>query len=304
MVTLTRQITHHERGGFRVRAPSTGRDDTSVTKAKVTTASLAHSSSPGSISSARLLLTPRFRSSQHRDERVQPSRASGGIPDPSPAYLVHASLPPLLLPHPRQILVVIDLNGTLLYRPKRKYRTEFIERPHARRFLSYCLDTFHVVIWSSAKSQNVRAMCEQLMEPEQFRTVVAMWGRDKFGLDSADYNRRVQCYKRLSTLWAATDVARTHPRFDEGVRWSQADTVLIDDSLEKARSEPYNLIRIPEFFGDPNEPGYILPQIHDYINECSRQADISTYIRVSPFQAKANFMLGAPAIANAAAPAA
>ncbi|KAK7747196.1 hypothetical protein SLS62_009138 [Diatrype stigma] len=241
---------------------------------------------------------------EKRDERAQPSRASGGIPNPTPEYLVHASLPPLLLPHPRQILVVIDLNGTLLFRPSRKNPSQFVERPHARRFLSYCIDTFHVAIWSSAKPDNVRRMCDQLMTPEQRQRVVAIWGRDKFGLDAADYNRRVQCYKRLGALWGAHEVARTHPRFDEGVRWSQADTVLIDDSLEKARSEPYNLVPIPEFMGDPNEPGYILPQVHDYINECSRQADISTYIRMSPFQSKANFMLGAPAVANAAAPAA
>lgn len=222
---------------------------------------------------------------------MQPSAASGGIPDPTPTYLVHASLPPLLLPHPRQILVVIDLNGTLLFRPSRKNPTHFIERPHARRFLSYCVETFTVVIWSSAKPENVRRMCAQLLTPKQHERVVAMWGRDKFGLTSADYNRRVQCYKRLSALWDNPEVARSHPTYANGGRWNQANTVLVDDSLEKARSEPYNLIPIPEFMGDHNEPGDVLPQVHDYINECSRQADISTYIRMSPFQSRVNFEL-------------
>ncbi|RYP25912.1 hypothetical protein DL768_011676 [Monosporascus sp. mg162] len=196
-----------------------------------------------------------------RDMRSKPSAASGGVPDPSPTYLAHASLPPLLLPYPRKILVVIDLNGTLLYRPNRKNPSSFIERPHARRFLSYCVETFVVVIWSSAKPDNVRKMCDQLMTPEQQKKVVAIWGRDKFGLSKSDYKQRVQCYKRLSALWSAPEVATSHPNYANGGRWSQADTVLVDDSLEKARSEPYNLIPIPEFMGDRNEPGYILPQI-------------------------------------------
>lgn len=254
----------------------------------------------------RIVANTRFRSNRSprrakspqfppQDERTQPSAASGGVPNPSPTYLVHASLPPLLLPHPRQILVVIDLNGTLLYRPSRKNPSQFVERPHARRFLAYCVETFTVVIWSSAKPDNVRRMCAQLMTPEQHERVVAIWGRDKFGLSSPDYNRRVQCYKRLSALWGSPEVARSHPAYASGGRWSQANTVLVDDSLEKARSEPYNLIQIPEFMGDHNEAGYILPQVHDYINECSRQADISTYIRMLPFQSKANFELGSSA---------
>ncbi|RYP76221.1 hypothetical protein DL770_007263 [Monosporascus sp. CRB-9-2] len=232
--------------------------------------------------------------SMPRDTRSKPSAASGGVPNPSPTYLAHASLPPLLLPYPRKILVVIDLNGTLLYRPNRKNPSSFIERPHARRFLSYCIETFVVAIWSSAKPDNVRKMCDQLMTPTQQKKVVAIWGRDKFGLSRSDYKQRVQCYKRLSALWSAPEVARSHPNYANGSRWGQADTVLVDDSLEKARSEPYNLIPIPEFMGDRNEPGYILPQVHDYINECSLQANISTYIRVSPFQSRANFVLGNP----------
>ena len=232
------------------------------------------------------------RSNKPRDERSVPSKQSGGVPDPSPLYLVHASLPSLRLPHPRKILVVIDLNGTLLYRPNKRNPSHFIERPHARRFLSYCIETFTVAIWSSAKPDNVRKMCAQLMTPEQHRKVVAIWGRDKFGLSSSDYNLRVQCYKRLTTLWNAPEVASSHPNYANGGRWNQADTVLVDDSIEKGRSEPYNIIPLPEFKGDANEDGFILPQVHDYINNCASQADISTYIRVSPFQPNANFKLG------------
>ncbi|KAI1466421.1 HAD-like domain-containing protein [Daldinia caldariorum] len=219
-----------------------------------------------------------------RDKKTEPSAASGGVPDPSPEYLALAAYPPFQLPYARKILVVIDLNGTLLYRPSRHNPTSFVERPHARTFLRYCIDTFKVVIWSSAKSNNVKRMCAQLLTPEQLSRVVAVWGRERFGLSPDDYNTRVICYKRLSALWADPTVAASHPEFAEGKRWSQADTLLVDDSIEKARSEPYNIIEIPEFEGHATEPGFVLPQVHDYINECARQADVSTYIRNQPFK--------------------
>ncbi|KAA8572878.1 hypothetical protein EYC84_003443 [Monilinia fructicola] len=68
------------------------------------------------------------------------------------------------------------------------------------------------------------------------------------------------------------------------------NTVLIDDSSEKARSEPYNLIEIPEFFGDHKEVGDILPQVHDFLNFLSMHENVSAAIRHSPFvpQPKAN----------------
>jgi hypothetical protein len=223
--------------------------------------------------------------------RVVPSAASGGVPLPTPAYMAESLLPPFILPAPRQILVVIDLNGTMLYRPNRKNPTRFVQRPYATRFLSYCIETFSVVIWSSAKPENVYRMCRELLTPAQLDKVVAVWARDKFGLSKSDYTQRVMCYKRLSTLWNSPEVACRHPNAAQGGKWSQRDTVLVDDSLEKATTEPFNLVQIPEFMGDAEEPGYILPQVHDYLNECSRQADISSYVRVSPFKARLDFSL-------------
>ncbi|KAI8625141.1 HAD-like domain-containing protein [Xylariaceae sp. FL1651] len=226
-----------------------------------------------------------------RDKITSPSKASGGVPDPTPEYLALASHPPLLLPHPRNILVVIDMNGTLLYRPNRRDPTRFVERPYARPFLSYCINTFTVVIWSSARPDNVNNMCKQLLTSEDRSKVVAVWGRDSFGLSQDDYNQRVQCYKRLSMLWNNPVVAASHPMAATGEKWSQLNTVLVDDSLEKARSEPYNLVQIPEFEGNAKEPGFVLPQVHDYLNDCSRQTNISAYMRDIPFKIKPGFTL-------------
>lgn len=225
---------------------------------------------------------------------VVPSKASGGVPNPTKAYITQSATAPSLLSQPRNILVIIDLNGTLLHRPNHKKTSTFIERPFTRTFLDYCLRTFTVAIWSSAKPENVRKMVPQILSPQDQRKLVAVWGRDTLGLSADDYNQRVQCYKRLEAIWDDPGVAASHPEAADGKRWDQTNTVLIDDSKEKARSQPYNIIQLPEFQGDTSEQGYVLPQVHDYLNECAYQRDISSFIREKPFKFDPSFELGGP----------
>ncbi|KAF8859565.1 HAD-like protein [Acephala macrosclerotiorum] len=221
---------------------------------------------------------------ESRDKKVSPSKASGGIPDPTDVYLAASNITPQPLLQPQHLLVVIDLNGTLLYRPTRRHPTKFIARPNTAPFLKYCVDTFSVVIWSSAKPENVTNMCNAILTKDLRKKVIAVWGRNKFGLSDTDFNLRVQCYKRLTTLWDDPLIAKSHPEYNFGGRWDQSNTVLVDDSLEKARSEPFNLIEVPEFFGDEYEQGHILPQVHDYLNHLSMHSDVSGCIRSSPFK--------------------
>ncbi|KAL7931237.1 HAD-like domain-containing protein [Trichoderma chlorosporum] len=229
-----------------------------------------------------------------RDERVAPSKASGGIPNPTPLYIAQALAPPSSLRQPRRILVVVDLNGTLLYRPNKRNPFNFIQRPHAREFLDYCVDTFHVAIWSSARPENVDKMVSQLLSPQQRARCLVVWGRDRFGLSPADYSARVQCYKRLSSIWDDPRVAAAHPAAARGQRWDQTNTVLVDDSAEKGRSEPYNILQLPEFEGLANEPANVLPQVHDYLNALCYQANISSYMRERPFRIDSNYRLPPP----------
>lgn len=228
----------------------------------------------------------RLKEAGHSDPIVKPSAASGGIPEPSPGYLLRASFTTNRLISPRPLLVVLDLNGTLLFRPYRKQPRHFVARPHAHTFLDYITTRFWVVVWSSARPQNVGSMIDSLLPRGASRDrLVAVWSRDDLGLSRDDYNRRVQVYKRLSRLWADNRVARSHPDFAAaGTRWGQGDTVLVDDSVEKARSEPHNLICVPEWVGDMKEEPQVLPRVHDYINELCYQSDVSTYIRANPFR--------------------
>ncbi|KAI0600461.1 HAD-like domain-containing protein [Biscogniauxia sp. FL1348] len=233
---------------------------------------------------SKRMLTP-------KEAIVPPSQASGGVPDPTSEYLRLASETPRTLSQPKKILVIFDLNGTLLHRPNRFFASRFIERPYTRTFLEYCIKTFTVAIWSSTRPENIRKMLSQILTPELQSQVVAIWGRDKFGLTPEDYRQRVQCYKRLTLLWDTPEVAEAHPDFLNGGRWSQKDTVLVDDSSEKSRAQPYNLLRVPEFEGDSYEPNFILPQVHDYLNECSRQENVSAYIKANPFKLNPDYLL-------------
>lgn len=231
--------------------------------------------------------SPRSNSKNGRAAITAPSQASGGIPNPAPSYLARASFLPQRRAEPGPLLVVIDLNGTVLFRPDRRKSHSFRRRPHTDTFVSYCVETFWVVFWSSARPENVRRMVETLVSPEQLTRVVAVWGRDRFGLTPDDYNARTQCYKRLTALWDDPVVRASFPADRpgfEGKCWDQGNTVLIDDSVEKARSEPHNAITIPEFTGDTNESLDILPKVHDYLNELCFQEDVSTYVRANPFK--------------------
>jgi hypothetical protein len=216
--------------------------------------------------------------------RKIPSKASGGVPDPTPQYMAQANLSPERLLQPRRILIIMDLNGTLLYRPNKRRPFNFVERPHAKTFINYCLDAFHVAIWSSARPDNVHKMVEQLLTPEQREQVLVVWGRDSFGLSEGDYNAKVQVYKRLTTVWTNPRVMAAHPQAHKGGLWNQSNTILVDDSLEKGRSEPFNTLTLPEFSGLSTEMPNVLPQVHDYLNELAYQADISRFVRQSPFK--------------------
>lgn len=220
--------------------------------------------------------------SPKRDAKRAPSLASGGVPYASHTYLATSSLLPFPSPQPRPLLVIIDLNGTLVHRPSRRSNpTSFQPRPHASPFLHYVITTFTTMIWSSAKPENVHSMTDRLLDPADRASLLALWGREAFGFTEKDYNDRVQCYKRLSRVWQDPAVRGSHPM---GQVWDQTNTVLIDDSAEKARSEPHNLIEIPEFLGEEGLEEDILPQVHTYLNTLSMQGDVSRYIRAHPFR--------------------
>ena len=205
------------------------------------------------------------------------------VPTPSAQYIAEAHIAPRRVQAPQRLLIIIDLNGTVLFRPSRNTPTYFIRRPKVEGFFEYLLANHEVMVWSSARPANVERMCDRLFAPEQRKQLVAIWGRDTLGLSSEQYSNKVQVYKRLHQIWQKPELAKV-----KGIEWNQSNTLLIDDSLEKAMGEPYNAIQIPEFRGNLSkkvESKDVLLQVERYLEEVKWWDNVSSFVRKHKFVA-------------------
>jgi len=196
-------------------------------------------------------------------------------PEPTSPYLTRAATPPTRLLKSQSLLLVLDLNGTLLHRPGRS--TGYIPRQSLDPFLSYCLREHYILIWSSATPHNVSGICKQLFPPPKRALLLGEWGRDTLDLTPEQYSQRVQVYKRLSRVWDDAAIQRRHPTWREGGRWGQWNTVLIDDSVKKASQEPFNHVEVPEFAGRERK-GDVLGQVTGWLEEARGWADVSGFV--------------------------
>ncbi|RMY91514.1 hypothetical protein D0862_09704 [Hortaea werneckii] len=205
------------------------------------------------------------------------------IPRPIPTfnYVKTANEESKTLDKPRPLLIILDLNGTLLFRKSRG--ASFVGRPKVQEFLQYLLAKHKVMVWSSATPTNVELMCDKLFAPHQKDKLVGIWGRDTLHLSPTQYNQKVQVYKQLRWAWGDHIVASSAPPLTG--EWDQENTVLIDDSEEKAASEPYNLLKIDEYEGTAEQDELdVLGQVVEYLQKLSRQSNVSAYMREHPFQ--------------------
>jgi len=205
------------------------------------------------------------------------------IPIPTRQYLLQAVSQPRKVDVLRPLLLVVDLNGTLVER--KKGTSKFVARPNLARFLDYVLENHTMIIWSSAHPDNVTKVCQSLFSEDQRRKVVGEWGRDTLDLTAAQYKEKVQVYKRLDKIWQNETIRHTHPAAEEGGTWDQSNTVLIDDSRLKAAAQPHNLLEIPEFKNTPEQRQTdVLKQVAGYLEELRTQADVSTFVGKRSFR--------------------
>jgi NLI interacting factor-like phosphatase len=121
---------------------------------------------------------------------------------------------------------------------------EFNIRPGVHLLLDYLFENHVVMVYSSARPENVQAMVDALASKKRAKSLAAVWGRDKLELTPAQYNEKVQVYKKLEKVWQDERIQATCPGKQ---RWNQTNTVLVDDSHLKALSQPHNLIQVSEF---------------------------------------------------------
>ena len=208
------------------------------------------------------------------------------MPVPTADYLFQASSTPRRTSNPQSLLIVLDLNGTLLAR--RRHSNQVLPRPNLGNFLRYCLENHTVMIWSSAQPASVDVMCEKIFQPQQRLNLLREWARDTLDLTEYDYYEKVQVYKRLDRIWDNSILQSQYVDFNhhkEGI-WSQANTVLIDDSLVKARKQPYNHIEVPEYTLQSGAEGgmKVLNQVVAYLEELRKWNDVSCFIKGNHFE--------------------
>lgn len=177
-------------------------------------------------------------------------------------------------------------------------------RPGISEFLEWLINgrndhhRHKAMVWSSAKPENVNVMVAKLFSPPQRSKLAAVWARDKLGLTQQQYLNKVQVYKQLEKIWTDPGVDACYPGYsypmadqsggeywvEEGGWWDQTNTVLVDDTILKAASEPYNLLQISEFENRPDQKvDTTLHEVRKYIEELARYSDVSAYMKRYPF---------------------
>ncbi|KAI2818429.1 hypothetical protein CBS63078_991 [Aspergillus niger] len=233
---------------------------------------------PGSSSRARASPRPR---SKRFDSPTPPKRAM-----PTPAYLEQSSKPAKRNSWSQPLLVILDLNGTLVHRPDRYMPPRFKRRAGLDIFIQTLMQKYKVMIWSSARPPTVDGICRQLFINDSRTQIVAEWHREHFNLTPQQYDAKIQVYKTLSTVWADEKVQASYPNpKDLGssvpatfqkTRWDQTNTILIDDTRLKASSEPSNLLEIPTFDGSSGaEDAATLTKVLQMLEELSLHDDVS-----------------------------
>ncbi|KAG8880883.1 hypothetical protein FRB98_004687 [Tulasnella sp. 332] len=163
---------------------------------------------------------------------------------PSEGYLQSSLQPSLLCPvsttNPK--LLILDLNGTLVYRSPRNRRQNRVitPRPYMEPFTRYVTHEgsgLQTMIWSSAQPVNVEKMARACFGEEGVKNLKAIWARDTLGLSQRDYGRKVQTVKDLNLVW-------------KKLPFTALDTILLDDSRLKAHLQPYNHLILTEYDSD------------------------------------------------------
>ncbi|OCH84942.1 hypothetical protein OBBRIDRAFT_740716 [Obba rivulosa] len=183
---------------------------------------------------------------------------------PSPTYLALAQDQPSRLSDPTDSrkLLILDLNGTLVFRsqgghrPRPRYPYEdgaqqdgppvprlrpVHPRPYMPAFRQYLFAAetkawLDVMIWSSAQPHSVADMVDKSFGGDK-DGLLAIWARDTLGL-SQDHYPSTPRSSRSPSPTAARSPARVH---------SALTTLLLDDSPRKAELQPYNHVCIGEY---------------------------------------------------------
>lgn len=206
-------------------------------------------------------------------QTMNPLQSAAGQ-KPSRAYL-QLSIEKSIYPsqQPKKQLLILDLNGTLISRMKcgkTKAKKPFYARPHYQAFLDFIFKHFEVMVWSSARQQNVERMCHIFTEPLKL-----VWSRSHLQLSQQQFHSNTDTIKDLDIVWKHF--------LNE---YNATNTIVIDDSPSKLVLQPYNLIHIRTFNYEEIHEGYTdneLLKVMKYLDTVRLHSNIANHVRSEPF---------------------
>ncbi|KAJ3344170.1 hypothetical protein HDU83_005371 [Entophlyctis luteolus] len=184
--------------------------------------------------------------------------------------------PPPVAHRPKhQLLLVLDINGTLIDRLGRGAERSLANknplcpaapdltlnnhrvylRPYLDAFFRFLFSNFHVAAWTSAMPQNSGPLVEYIFEPfGGAENLEFVWNRQHCIVEPTPDNP-YNSVKDLRMIWKARDTvlaAHSHEKgnfekTNERGIWNEHNTILIDDSASKSCRTPRNHLLVPTF---------------------------------------------------------
>ncbi|KAI9672267.1 MAG: hypothetical protein M1831_002081 [Alyxoria varia] len=220
---------------------------------------------------------------EDKKKKTKPDRVKR--PQPDQSYILESEQLASTRQTPQPLLIVCDLNDTLIKRVTRS-GTTLTRRPGLDAFLAYVFSHHKFMIWTSARPENLEKCLGNLLTPQQQQECVAAWGRDTLGLSKLQYAEKVQVYKTLETVFKSAQVQKTYPSKSvdlsgRGGGWSVHNTLLVDDSVEKGAAQPYNLVNV-DSMGRATDNTLI--ELIGYLEQVKYCGDVRPYVKTNPFR--------------------
>ncbi|GAB2302133.1 hypothetical protein Dimus_036150 [Dionaea muscipula] len=202
---------------------------------------------------------------------------------------------------PKKKLVILTLNGLLLYRNHRsgkiptnrthdaRFGNQLVyKRPFFQEFMNFCLQRFEIGIWSSAKGHNVDGVIDCVFKGGLKKKLLFVWDQDKcsdYGFKSLENKEKPIFLKELKKLW---DEVKSS---DNRGSYSASNTLLIDETPYMGLLNPPNTSIYPEPYDPDNEADNALDpkeELGKYLDGLAEAEDVQAYVKAHP--------IGQPAI--------
>jgi TFIIF-interacting CTD phosphatase-like protein len=176
-------------------------------------------------------------------------------------------------------LILLDLNGVLCRKiasgpvPENALQLQSYAvepRPGVKEFLEFCYSHYTVGFFSSTTFRNADPILKKILTPEQYQLSKIKWFRDRtrFDPDTKDHTT----IKVLKDLF-------DNPIANSERIWSESNTLLIDDSIEKTRfNSPKNVLLVKTYSGDlkDRELLNLIEEIPRKLHSTSEKSNVDT----------------------------